>query len=70
MKKYLFILMAVATLCSCGSTSQMTLDTQYPKMYEEKPTSIVIMPPINQTNFVDAKDYFYTPLHAPLCEKG
>ena len=70
MKKYLFILMAVATLCSCGSTSQMTLDTQYPKMYEEKPTSIVIMPPINQTNFVEAKDYFYTTLHAPLCEKG
>jgi hypothetical protein len=28
------------------------------------------MPPINQTNLVEAKDYFYTTLYAPLCEKG
>ena len=28
------------------------------------------MPPINQTQHVEAKDYFYTTLYAPLCEKG
>ena len=39
-------------------------------MYEEKPTSIVIMPPINQTNSVEAKEFFYTTLYVPLCEKG
>jgi hypothetical protein len=39
-------------------------------MYEEKPLSIAVMPPINQTNHVEAKDYFYTTLYAPLCEKG
>lgn len=43
---------------------------QFPKMYEEKPASIVIMPPINRTNFVEAKEYFYTTLYVPLCEKG
>ena len=28
------------------------------------------MPPINNTNCVEAKDYFYTSLSHPLCEKG
>lgn len=28
------------------------------------------MPPINQTNHVEAKDFFYTTLYAPICEKG
>jgi hypothetical protein len=39
-------------------------------MYKEKPLTIAVMPPINQTNHVEAKDYFYTTLYAPLCEKG
>lgn len=70
MKNYLLLALTAIIVCSCGSTTGITLDSQYPKMYAEKPTSIVIMPPINQTNFVEAKDYFYTTLHAPLCEKG
>lgn len=55
-------------LVSCAQ--QITKGEQYPKMYEEKPVSIVIMPPINQTQHVEAKDYFYTTLYIPLCEKG
>jgi hypothetical protein len=39
-------------------------------MYEERPLAIVVMPPINQTNHVEAKDFFYTTLYAPICEKG
>ena len=56
-------------MCSCAEQIT-TRDAMYPKMYEEKPLSIVVMPPINQTNHVEAKDYFYTTLYAPLCEKG
>lgn len=60
-----------ACLASCGSTSSLTtLADKYPGMYEEQPVSIVIMPPINQTNHAEAKDYFYTTLYTPLCEKG
>lgn len=59
------------TLLICSCAQQITTrDAQYPKMYEEKPLSIVVMPPINQTNHVEAKDFFYTTLYAPLCEKG
>lgn len=39
-------------------------------MYEERPMSIVVMPPINQTTHAEAKDYFYTTMYQPLCEKG
>ena len=68
MKKY--IILGLVTLLMSSCAQQVTRLAQYPKIYEEKPLSIVVMPPINQTNFVEAKDYFYTTLYAPLCEKG
>lgn len=69
MKKYIVALFAaVWLLSSCAPT--ITRGTQYAKMYEEDPTTILIMPPINQTTFVEAKEYFYTTLYMPLAEKG
>ena len=69
MKNYIALAVMAITLASCA-TSSLTRDVRYPKMYEEKPLSIVVMPPINRTNHVDAKDFFYTTLYMPLCEKG
>ena len=68
MKKIIGIIMAVVSLASCSTPT--TLSQQYPGMYEEKPLSIAIMPPINQTTHAEAKDYFYTTMYMPLCEKG
>ncbi len=69
MKKIiLFALTVVALVSSC--TTPMTMGKQYPAMYEEKPLTIAIMPPINQTTHTEAKDYFYTTMYLPLCEKG
>lgn len=72
MKKLLILGMMVVLLSSCSQqvTSPLTRLAQYPKMYEERPLSIAVMPPINRTNHVEAKDYFYTTLYAPICEKG
>ena len=67
-KLFMFALVAVL-FSSCAEQITTRLD-RYPKMYEEKPQAIAVMPPINRTNFVEAKDYFYTTLYAPLCEKG
>lgn len=64
------IIFAMITLLMTSCAQQITRGEQYPKMYEEKPLAIVVMPPINQTNHVEAKDYFYTTLYTPLCEKG
>ncbi len=66
-KTILFALVAIA-LASCSSTK--TLIEQYPAMYDEKPLAIAVMPPINKTTHVEAKDYFYTTMYMPLCEKG
>lgn len=68
MKKIIGIIMAVVSLASCSTP--ITLSQQYPGMYEEKPLTIAIMPPINQTTHAEAKDYFYTTMYMPLCEKG
>lgn len=68
MKK--FIILGLVTIFMSSCAEKVTRLAQYPKMYEEKPLTIAVMPPINQTNFVEAKDYFYTTLYAPLCEKG
>ena len=69
MKKIILLALAVVALVS-SCTTPITMGRQYPAMYEEKPVSIAIMPPINQTTHAEAKDYFYTTMYLPLCEKG
>jgi hypothetical protein len=69
MKKIVLLILVIAAVMSSCSTPQ-TLGKKYPAMYEEKPLTIAIMPPINQTTHAEAKDYFYTTMYQPLCEKG
>lgn len=68
MKNYIILGIMATLMVSCSH--KITRGEQYPKLYEEDPLTIVVMPPINQTNHAEAKDYFYTTLYAPLCEKG
>ncbi len=68
MKNLIILALSLFMLSSCAPV--ITRGVQYAKLYEENPTSIVVMPPINQTNFVEAKDYFYTTMYIPLAEKG
>ncbi len=68
MKKVIILLFTAFAVVSCSSVK--TLSEQYPAMYEEKPLTIAIMPPINQTTHAEAKDYFYTTMYLPLAEKG
>lgn len=68
MKKIISFIIAAISLASCSTPK--TMGEQYPGMYEEKPLTIAIMPPINQTTHAEAKDYFYTTMYLPLCEKG
>lgn len=70
MKRIIYSLFVLSVLVVSSCTTPKTLSQQYPKMYEEKPLTIAIMPPINQTTHVEAKDFFYTTMYMPLCEKG
>ena len=53
-----------------GCAPLLTRGEQYAKMYEQKPTSILVMPPINNTTNVEAKELLYTSISKPLVEAG
>ena len=55
---------------SCGLLNTVTRETQYAKMYEEKPITLLVMPPINNSTNVEAKDLLYTSISRPLVEAG
>jgi len=57
-------------LHSCGLGKDYTRGALYPHLYNDKPKSILIMPPINETNQVEAKDSFFATLMVPLAEQG
>ena len=48
----------------------VTRESQYAKMYEEKPLTLLVMPPINNSSNVEAKDLLYTSISRPLIEAG
>lgn len=55
---------------SCGTMSTATRGVQYAKMYEEKPITLLVMPPINNSTNVEAKELLYTSISRPLVEAG
>jgi hypothetical protein len=70
MKKIFYILLAAPLLVqSCGA-SKLTKAEAYPQMYSDHPLAIAVMPPINNTTNVEAKEFFYTTLTRTLCERG
>lgn len=70
MRKILYILLSIILVSSCGTFSTITRGTQYAKMYEEKPVTLLVMPPINNSSNVEAKDLLYTSISRPLVEAG
>jgi hypothetical protein len=50
--------------------STVTRGSQYAKMYEEKPVTLLVMPPINNSTNVEAKEFLYTSISRPLIEAG
>ena len=71
MKRLIYLLVAGFMLSSCGIMGDMvTRETQYAKMYEEKPVTLLVMPPINNSANVEAKDLLYTSISRPLIEAG
>lgn len=69
MRKFVCIILTTLALSSCG-VSNLTRSSLYPKMYEEKPVTLLVMPPINNTANVEAKELLYTSISRPLAEAG
>ena len=70
MKKTVLFIVLAALACSCGTMNEVTRATQYAQMYEAQPVTLLVMPPINNTTNVEAKEYLYTSISRPLAEAG
>lgn len=67
---YIIVVFACAVMSSCATSSNNTRFSLYPKMYEKNTVSILVMPPVNNTTNVEAKDLLYTSISHPLVEAG
>ena len=70
MKRILYFAILCCIATSCGVSSTVTRESQYAKMYEEKPVTLLVMPPINNSANVEAKELLYTSISRPLVEAG
>lgn len=71
MRKYLIIsvVLAIATV-GCTMTEPIAKSKAYKKMYDEEPLSVLIMPPVNRSTNVEAKEYFHSTLNVPIANSG
>lgn len=70
MKRFLYLTLLCCMMTSCGVTSTVTRESQYAKMYEDMPVTLLVMPPINNSSNAEAKDLLYTSISRPLIEAG
>lgn len=70
MKRLILYAFVCCLASSCGMLSTVTRESQYSKMYEEKPITLLVMPPINNSTNVEAKELLYTSISRPLVEAG
>ena len=48
----------------------VTKSAKFPQMYGERPTTILVLPPLNSTTAADAKEYYSTTIAQPLAFAG
>lgn len=53
-----------------GTPEGPTKGNTYAQLYSEDPVVMLIMPPINNSANVDAKDFFYSTMNVPLADAG
>lgn len=66
--KFLICVFAFSILSGCA-----TMDTKinmFPKVYEQNPMTILVMPPMNESTSPEAKEFLECTLMAPLAEMG
>lgn len=70
MKRLILIIGIAVLFSSCSMLNFATRGEQYAQMYEEKPHTLLVMPPINNTTNIEAKELLYTSISKPLIEAG
>lgn len=72
MKKSIITLLLITSvvITSCTSTAPVLKSVAYKGMYDEKPLVALIMPPINRSTNIDAKEYFHSTIYTPIADAG
>jgi hypothetical protein len=66
--KYFVVLVIALALYGCNPT--ITKHEFAPKMYDQHPVSILVLPPQNKSTAADAKEYYSTTIAEPLTNSG
>lgn len=67
----IILIFLVSCFYGCASSpKKVTKGEEFPFMYEEIPTSILIMPPMNESTAADAKEYYATTIQEILSYRG
>lgn len=67
----LAIILVASLVAGCSSSSKLTRAETYKGFYDEQPPlSILIMPPINRSTNVEAKEFFHSTLNTPIANAG
>jgi len=71
MRYYLSIsLIVILLFASCTTSTKITKSTAYKGMYDEQPLSVLVMPPINRSTNIEAKEFFHATLNVPIANAG
>ncbi len=65
-----FLALAALVFAGCQSPTRLTKNEAYPRIYDEQPHVIAVLPPINNSTSADAKDYYATTIAEPLNQLG
>lgn len=68
--KKIILLLGVSALFLTSCVAPIAKSVAYKKMYDEKPVTILLMPPINKSTNVEAKEYFHSTLNVPIDNAG
>lgn len=69
--KYILPLCIAAVFTACSTMSSgVSKGKAYKGIYDSKPVSVLIMPPINKTTNVEAKEVFHSTMFIPVANAG
>lgn len=70
MKKIMILFISILILLLSGCATFQSKSDTFPLMYENKPSNILILPPINLSTAPEAKEYFMSTLSETALETG
>jgi len=66
---YFTLTILILTFTGCGH-AYITKGAAFPKMYDQQPKSLLILPPMNESTDAEAKDYYMTTIEVPFALMG